>query len=167
MAPKSKKKKKVTSKKKGKDQEESEDVAENEEKEVVADAEGEDSEDGDESEGEDSEDGDSEDGDEADKKDGDSDASSADDDKPKARKPGAPKEVIAFQWKVVGRSGDLNLVLFKCVERADADREYQRLLAEGYYGNLGVHPVKAAIPSNVGEDEPAKTKTSKKKSKKK
>ena len=43
------------------------------------------------------------------------------------------KEIIPFSWKVIGRSGDAILTLFKSIERKDSEAQHERLIAEGYY----------------------------------
>lgn|GEM_PF-2170202 len=57
---------------------------------------------------------------------------------PPARKTLGTKEVIPFEWKVIGRSGEMILTLFKSVERADADAHYARLDNDGAYKDLQV-----------------------------
>ena len=70
---------------------------------------------------------------------------------PPARKPGSPKEVPPFLWKLVGYSRGIPLTLLKCAERSDAEAHLQRYQEEGYYGDLTIHPIDAKIqlPKNV------------------
>lgn len=87
-----------------------------------------------------------------------------------ARKPGAPKEVPPFRWKIVGYSHGIPLVLFKSAEQADAEAQLPRYQEEGYYSDLAMHPVekKIPLPKDVvlaphAKLEPVRTKPPKKK----
>ena len=57
------------------------------------------------------------------------------------KKPLGAKEVIPFQWKVVGVSANLMVTLFKATERTEVDAQYERLRKDGYYTELEVLPV--------------------------
>jgi hypothetical protein len=67
------------------------------------------------------------------------------------------KEVPPFAWKVVGRSGNTVLVLFKAVESADAEAQLARLRSDKYYKDLRVVDIDAKI---VQPPKPAKTRRS-------
>ena len=62
------------------------------------------------------------------------------------RRPGAAKEVPAFCWKVVGYSHGIPLVLFKSVEKEDAEAQFRRYREERYYRDLAIHPIDVKIP---------------------
>ena len=62
------------------------------------------------------------------------------------RKPGVPKEVPPFRWKLVGYSREVPLTLLKCVEQSEAEAHLERYRAEAYYDNLAIHPIDARIP---------------------
>lgn len=55
------------------------------------------------------------------------------------------KEPIVFKWKVVGRSGHMNVTLFKSVEREEADAQLERLTRDGYYTNLLIMEAAAKV----------------------
>jgi len=60
------------------------------------------------------------------------------------------KEVIPFAWKLIGRSGDLFLTLFKAIEREDVEAQLERVRAEGYYVDLRVLEANAPIKQPKG-----------------
>lgn len=62
-----------------------------------------------------------------------------------ARKAMGTKEIIPFAWKLIGRSGDLMVTLFKAVERDDVQAQFDRLTAEGYYRDLQIVDVNFKI----------------------
>lgn len=68
------------------------------------------------------------------------------------------KEVIPFKWKVIGRSGDAVLTLFKSVEREDTDAQFERAQREGYYTDLQVVEAdfKIVQPVKPAEKAPAR-----------
>lgn len=53
------------------------------------------------------------------------------------RGPGA-KEVIPFEWKVVGEARGLTLTLFKAIEREEVEAHLARLTNDGYYKKLRI-----------------------------
>ncbi len=55
------------------------------------------------------------------------------------------KEVIPFKWKLIGKSGDYTITLFKSVEREDSDGQLDRLRKEGYYTELQVVDVDTKV----------------------
>jgi hypothetical protein len=61
------------------------------------------------------------------------------------RKSAFSKEAIPFQWKIVGKSGGLNVVLSKHVEQESAEKELVRLTETGMYQNLVLMPIGAAV----------------------
>lgn len=66
-----------------------------------------------------------------------------------SRAPGQ-KEVIPFGWKVVGQSGGVALILFKSIERSDAEAHYERLSIEGYYKKLAIMENTAVVRQPKG-----------------
>ncbi len=84
--------------------------------------------------------------------------------------PAVAKEIPEFEWKVVGYSQGVPLILFKSVEKEDAEGQYQRHLNEGYYTNLALHPIKKKIsmPKNamISPHDRPKAKSAKKTKKK-
>lgn len=62
-----------------------------------------------------------------------------------ARKSMGTKEIIPFAWKLIGRSGELMVTLFKAVERDDVQAQFDRLTAEGYYRDLQIVDVNFKI----------------------
>ena len=54
------------------------------------------------------------------------------------RKSLGTKEIIPFKWKVVGKSGDFVVTLFKSTERPEADAQLERAHREGYYTDLQI-----------------------------
>jgi len=62
------------------------------------------------------------------------------------RKPGVPKEVPPFRWKLVGYSRGIPLTLLKCVEQSEAEAHLERYRAEAYYDDLAIHAIGARIP---------------------
>lgn len=70
------------------------------------------------------------------------------------------KEPIIFKWKVVGRSGHMNVTLFKSVEREEAEAQLERLTRDGYYTNLQIMEAAAKVeqPPQPKEAKKAKVK---------
>ncbi len=77
---------------------------------------------------------------------------------PVRKLPGA-KEVIPFEWKLLGDANGLTFTLFKSVERDEVDAQFKRLEGDVYYTKLRVvsagskikqsaSAVKAAVPSH-------------------
>ncbi|MEK6676880.1 MAG: hypothetical protein AABZ47_14650 [Planctomycetota bacterium] len=62
---------------------------------------------------------------------------------PTARKALGTKEVIPFQWKLIGKAEGLILTLFKSVAREDSDAQLDRVGKEGYYKELAVVDINA------------------------
>lgn len=54
------------------------------------------------------------------------------------RRPPGAKEVIPFEWKLIGEANGLALTLFKAIEREDVEAQLERVQREGYYGNLRI-----------------------------
>ena len=42
------------------------------------------------------------------------------------------KEVIPFEWKLIGESEGFALTLFKSIEREDVDAQFERVQRDGY-----------------------------------
>jgi len=55
---------------------------------------------------------------------------------PTGKRPLGTKEVIPFEWKLIGISQNIALTLFKAVDRADVEAQYERVKREGYYTDL-------------------------------
>ncbi len=55
-----------------------------------------------------------------------------------AHRSSTAKEVIPFEWKLVGESEGFALTLFKSVEREDVDAQFERVNRDGYYSNLRI-----------------------------
>jgi hypothetical protein len=53
------------------------------------------------------------------------------------RAPGT-KEIIPFQWKLLGESRGAILTLFKSVERSETEAQFDRARDEGYYSKLRI-----------------------------
>lgn len=70
------------------------------------------------------------------------------------------KEPIVFNWKIVGRSGHMNVTLFKSVEREEVEAQLERLTRDGYYTNLQILEAKAKVeqPPQPKEAKKAKVK---------
>ncbi len=66
------------------------------------------------------------------------------------------KEPIVFKWKIVGRSGHMNVTLFKSVEREEAEAQLERLTRDGYYMHLQIMEASAKV------DQPPQPKEAKK-----
>jgi hypothetical protein len=64
---------------------------------------------------------------------------------PTGKRPLGTKEVIPFEWKLIGDAHDAALTLFKAVERDDVEVQYERVKQEGYYKNLRILDVKAKV----------------------
>lgn len=60
------------------------------------------------------------------------------------RAPGA-KEPIPFQWKLIGRSHDLIVTLFKAIEREEVEAQQARVAKDGYYTGLQILDVNAVV----------------------
>ncbi len=73
--------------------------------------------------------------------------------------PGA-KEIPPFQWKIVGRSGDFILTLFKAVEREEVEAQLERLRRESYYKDLRILENDTVVPQPV-QFRPKKVKKAK------
>ena len=71
-----------------------------------------------------------------------------------------PKEPPPFVWKLVGRSGHNILTLFKAAEREDADAQLARLSREGYYKDLNILDINAAVKQPKQPKQPAPPKKS-------
>ncbi len=54
------------------------------------------------------------------------------------RKAPGTKEVIPFEWKLIGDAGGLVLTLFKAVERDEVEAQMERLQRDDYYKNLRI-----------------------------
>lgn len=48
------------------------------------------------------------------------------------------KEVIPFEWKLIGESQGFALILFKAIERDEVEAQLERVQRDGYYGNLRI-----------------------------
>lgn len=70
------------------------------------------------------------------------------------------KEPIVFNWKIVGRSGHMNVTLFKSVEREEVEAQLERLTRDGYYTHLQILEAKAVVeqPPQPKEAKKAKVK---------
>jgi hypothetical protein len=70
------------------------------------------------------------------------------------------KEPIVFNWKIVGRSGHMNVTLFKSVEREEVEAQLERLTRDGYYTHLQILEAKAVVeqPPQPKETKKAKVK---------
>jgi hypothetical protein len=70
------------------------------------------------------------------------------------------KEPIVFNWKIVGRSGNMNVTLFKSVEREEVEAQLERLTRDGYYTHLQILEAKAVVeqPPQPKEAKKAKVK---------
>lgn len=66
------------------------------------------------------------------------------------------KEPIIFKWKLVGRSNNMTLTLFKAVEREDVEAQFERTQREGYYKDLKI------LEADEKVDQPAQPKGTKK-----
>jgi len=66
-----------------------------------------------------------------------------------------PKDPPPFLWKLVGRSGHSILTLFKAAEREDADAQLARLSREGYYKDLQILDINAAVKQPKQPRQPA------------
>lgn len=64
---------------------------------------------------------------------------------PTARRGMAAKEVIPFEWKLVGYSCGTAVTLFKAVEREDVEVQLLRVQRDGYYKDLKVLDVKTKV----------------------
>lgn len=71
---------------------------------------------------------------------------------PPARKPASAKEVIPFEWKLIGESYGVALTLFKAIERADVEAQLGRVDREGYYRNLRILEANEKVKQPAGGD---------------
>lgn len=78
-----------------------------------------------------------------------------------AKKPLGVKEVIPFQWKLVGTANNMTLTLFKAVEREDVEAQLDRVQKEGYYTNLLILEANAKVAQPKPLPKPAEPKSSK------
>lgn len=62
------------------------------------------------------------------------------------KKPLGAKEVIPFEWKLVGHTGGMAVTLFKAVDRQDVEVQYERILRDGYYKDLKILDINAKVP---------------------
>ena len=68
------------------------------------------------------------------------------------------KEPIIFNWKIVGRSGHMNVTLFKSVEREEVEAQLERLTRDGYYTHLQILEAKAKVEQPPQPKEAKKAK---------
>jgi len=68
------------------------------------------------------------------------------------------KEPIVFNWKIVGRSGHMNVTLFKSVEREEVESQIERLTRDGYYTHLQILEAKAKVEQPPQPKEAKKAK---------
>jgi hypothetical protein len=61
------------------------------------------------------------------------------------KKPLGTKEVIPFEWKLVGYTGGTAVTLFKAVDRQDVEVQYERILKDGYYKDLKILDINAKV----------------------
>ena len=59
------------------------------------------------------------------------------------------KEVIPFEWKLIGEAAGAVLTLFKSVEREDVDAQFERISRETYYTNLRIVDIDFKIKQSV------------------
>ena len=74
------------------------------------------------------------------------------------RKPIGPKEVIPFEWKLVGKVDGLFITLFKAVARGDVEDQSERVQRDGYYTDLQILDINTKIqqPEVVKPPKPAR-----------
>ena len=72
---------------------------------------------------------------------------------PAGKKSLGQKEVIPFEWKLIGDAEGYSLTLFKAIEREEVEAQFERVQKEGYYKNLKILTNDAKV---------AQTKTAKK-----
>lgn len=72
---------------------------------------------------------------------------------PAGKKSLGQKEVIPFEWKLIGDAEGYSLTLFKAIEREEVEAQYERVQKEGYYKNLKIL---------TNDEKVAQTKTAKK-----
>ncbi len=67
------------------------------------------------------------------------------------RKTPGVKEPPQFAWKVIGKSGEAIITLFKSVEREEVEDQYKRLSRDGYYTDLEIVDIshKTVQPESV------------------
>jgi len=61
------------------------------------------------------------------------------------RGPGT-KEVVPLAWKLVGISDGMPVTLLKCIDRAEAEAQLERLQSERYYSELAIYEIDAEVP---------------------
>ena len=66
---------------------------------------------------------------------------------PRRGAPGA-KEIPAFKWKLMGRSGDMFLTLFKAVQREEVEAQLERMSKETYYRDLQILDADTVVPQS-------------------
>ncbi|UCE58202.1 MAG: hypothetical protein JSU63_12255 [Phycisphaerales bacterium] len=54
------------------------------------------------------------------------------------KKPLGAKEVVPFEWKLVGEAQGMILTLFKAVEHPEVEAQLERISKDGYYSNLRI-----------------------------
>lgn len=57
---------------------------------------------------------------------------------PAGKKSLGQKEVIPFEWKLIGDAEGYSLTLFKAIEREEVEAQFERVQKEGYYKNLKI-----------------------------
>jgi len=87
---------------------------------------------------------------------------------PAPKKPIGVKEVIAFEWKLVGLSCGVRVTLFKAVERPDVEAQLGRLRKDGYYKELEIldNDAKVTQPKSATTKKAVKAKATLAKKKK-
>ena len=68
------------------------------------------------------------------------------------KRPLGTKEVIPFEWKLVGVAQGFALTLFKAVDLADVEAQLERVKREGYYTDLRI----LGIDEKVKQPKPIK-----------
>ena len=58
------------------------------------------------------------------------------------------KEVPACKWRLMGRSGDMVLTLFKAVEREEVEAQLERLGKDSYYRDLRILDADTVVPQS-------------------
>lgn len=67
---------------------------------------------------------------------------------PRRGAPGA-KEIPPFKWKLMGRSGDMYLTLFKAVEREEVEAQFERMSKDTYYRDLKILDADTVVPQSA------------------
>lgn len=65
---------------------------------------------------------------------------------PAGKKSLGQKEVIPFEWKLIGDAEGYSLTLFKAIEREEVESQFERVQKEGYYKNLKILTNDAKVP---------------------